>query len=69
MYYPKSQIQTNLYTNGGELIYFDTKQEYKGYYYKTSKSQFFSGKTPDDKPNNLLIPLIDNEINNNYYFI
>jgi hypothetical protein len=49
MYYPKSQIVTNLYTNGGELSYVDSPQiEYKGYYWKTSKGKFFSGKTPQD---------------------
>jgi hypothetical protein len=32
MYYPKSQIIENLYTNGGEYGYFTNPfQEYKGY--------------------------------------
>ena len=39
-YYPKSQIKTNLYTNGGEYTtsqnQFSTVAEsYIGYYYKT----------------------------------
>ena len=36
MYYPKSQIQTNLYTNGGELMTRLGKREYIGYYYEVS---------------------------------
>lgn len=51
MYYPKSQIQENLYTNGGELKPFNSEKEYKGYYFKTSNGEIFSGKNPDDKPN------------------
>jgi hypothetical protein len=49
MYYPKSQIQTNLYTNGNE--YFTINDEpYAGYYWKTSSGKFFTGKTPEDTP-------------------
>ena len=55
MYYPLSQITTNLNTNGGELIYANTRQDYIGYYYKTSKGEYFTGKTPQDGPNELLI--------------
>lgn len=55
MYYPLSQITPNLYTNGNEFIYSNTKLEYRGYYYKTSKGEYFTGKTPQDGPNELLI--------------
>lgn len=48
MYYPKSQIKTNLYTRGKEFVFFDTNQEYRGYYYITSTGQVYSGKTPSD---------------------
>jgi hypothetical protein len=51
MYYPKSQIKTNLYTNGDEFIFLDSKQPYTGYYFKTSTEQYFTGRTPDDLPN------------------
>jgi hypothetical protein len=54
MYYPKSQITTNLYTNGEELFYLNGLP-YIGYYYKLSNGSFFSGKTPQDKPNFRLI--------------
>ena len=39
MYYPKSQIQENLHTNGGELKPFNSSEEYKGYYFKTSNGE------------------------------
>lgn len=49
MYYPKSQIKTNLYTNGGELSIKSNNQNYIGSYWKTSDGKFFTGKTPDDR--------------------
>ena len=54
MYYPKSQIKTNLYTNGGEYLLSTTKQDYKGYYYEISTGQKYTGKTPQDGPSILL---------------
>jgi len=56
MYYPKSQIKTNLYTEDEKYIRSDNNQPYKGYYYQTSKGESYTGKTPDDGPNILLIP-------------
>jgi hypothetical protein len=51
-YYPLSQITANLFTNGGEYSTSLKNQSisYKGYYWKTSKNQFFTGKTPQDTP-------------------
>jgi len=46
MYYPLSQISTNLYTSGGELENAFTGENYKGYYFKTSNGNYKSGKTP-----------------------
>ena len=54
MYYPKSQIKTNLYTNGDEYILSTTKEIYKGNYYEISTGQKFTGKNPEDTPNILL---------------
>ena len=56
MYYPKSQIQTDLYTNGGELVYLfsNTLENYIGYYYTTSDGKIFTGRNPNDKPNQQL---------------
>lgn len=66
-YYPKSQVITNLYTNGGE---FTTQQDnpltiYVGYYWKNSQGQFFTGKTPQETPSTFLykIPTTDPETN------
>jgi hypothetical protein len=61
MYYPKSQIKTNLYTAGGFLVLSSTEEQYIGYYYEISNNQKFTGKDPQDKPNILLI-----ETSNNY---
>ena len=55
MYFPKSQVKPNLYTNGGEYILSTTREEYKGYYYKISTGQFYTGKNPQQGPN---VPLI-----------
>jgi len=55
MYFPKSQIKTNLYTNGGKYILSTTQEDYKGYYYETSNGTRYTGKTPQDGPNILLI--------------
>ena len=54
MYYPKSQIKTNLYTNG-EYNLSTTKLPYTGYYYEVSSGDKFTGKTPNDPPNIKLI--------------
>ena len=56
-YYPKNRIQTNLYTNGGEYSIISTGEEYTGYYYKLYNNTFFTGKTPNDLPNQELTPL------------
>ncbi len=48
MYYPKSQITSNLYTNGGEFVLKNSQQEYVGYYWKTISNTFHTGKTPQD---------------------
>lgn len=50
MYYPKSQIQVNLYTNGNEYVIASSNEIYAGYYWKTSSGKFFTGKTPEDTP-------------------
>lgn len=51
MYYPKSQIQSNLITNGEEFVYVGTVVFYKGSYYKTSKGKYFTGNVPGDGDN------------------
>jgi hypothetical protein len=50
MYYPLSQIVSNLYTSNGEFVLKSNSSPYTGYYWKNSKDQFFTGKTPQDLP-------------------
>lgn len=83
MYYPKSQIKENLYTNGNEYIVVSTQENYVGHYWSTSKGEYFSGKTPNDKPTQKLqlaskLPGLEKSSNNtptiepfpsNYYII
>jgi len=54
MYYPKSQIKTNLYTNGDEYVLSTTQEPYKGFYYEISNGNKYTGKTPQNSPNILL---------------
>jgi len=56
-YYPKSQIKTNLFTNGKEFIRSDNRLLYVGSYWKTSNGEVFSGKTPNDRPYVELLPI------------
>ena len=64
MYFPKSQIKTNLYTNGKEFQNSSTQEEYIGSYFETSTGDFYSGKNPSDKPN-ILLTKINNPTENN----
>ena len=56
MYYPKSQIKTNQYTNGDDFVI--GGRNYVGDYYETSDGRFFTGKSPSNPPNKLLTPNI-----------
>ena len=47
-YYPKSQIKTDLYTKGNQLSVKSTGEDYIGFYWQTSKDEFFSGRNPND---------------------
>lgn len=62
MYFPKSQITPNLYTNGGEFVYALNNKPYTGYYFKTSTGKLFTGRNQDDRPNEEL-NLITNQVN------
>lgn len=54
MYFPKSQITPNLYSNN-DLVYKSTGKLYMGYYFKVSSGKYYTGRTPDDRPNEELI--------------
>jgi hypothetical protein len=58
-YYPKSQVKTNLYANPGEYLITSTGEPYQGPYWKNSKGEFFTGKTPSDVPFQQLTPTFD----------
>ena len=55
-YYPKSQIKTGLYTNGGEYVLITTKEYYRGTYYKISSGKKYAGELITNSPS---IELID----------
>ena len=68
MYFPKSQIKTNLYTNGNEFIIKGKELSYVGYYFKTSTGKYYVGKAPKRGANIRLFPidqLSNNIVNNN----
>ena len=52
MYFPKSQIKSNQYSNG-ELYVKTTKKPYIGYYWSISNGQCFVGKSPDSVESNI----------------
>lgn len=65
MYFPESQITTNLYTPGGEYMVISSGLEYIGYYWKTSTGRYFTGNTPQT-PNSLeLKTFLLNELSGN----
>lgn len=55
MYFPKSKIETNLFSSG-ELVLESTGQPYFGPYFKTFEGNSYTGKEPNDGPNDKLIP-------------
>jgi hypothetical protein len=60
-YYPKSQVKTNLYTNGNEYFFAFTLEPYSGYYYETSDGKYFSGLSPSDPTSQELVKNIITE--------
>ena len=60
MYYPKSQIIENLYTNGDEYMVESNNLPYKGYYYRISNGNLFTGRNTLDLPNASLVSISAN---------
>jgi len=59
-YFPKSQIQPNLYTNGEEFVLINNRQKfYIGYYYKLSTGKQYTGENPNNGVGIELIPAKD----------
>lgn len=48
MYYPKSKIIVNQYTNGNEFLYKYNNSVYEGYYHVLADGKVYSGKNPND---------------------
>ena len=48
MYYPKSQIETNLFTPGQEFSTVSDNKEYIGNYWRTSQGLYYTGTNPQD---------------------
>jgi hypothetical protein len=61
MYIPKSQIKTNLHTNGGEYQILSTGAPYSGPYYKLSNGEIYTGTSPDTPLTTQLTPLQSQE--------
>ena len=61
MYFPKSKIQPNLYSNG-EFLIKSSKSIYYGLYFSVSGGRFFTGKEPNDGKNLELIKSPSNEV-------
>ena len=61
MYYPPSQIKTDQYTNGDEFVYYGTSEKYTGFYYIVGDGRYFTGKNPNDPPNQELVLAVNNQ--------
>ena len=55
-----SQIKENQFTPGGQLQIASSQEEYIGYFWVTSKNEYFTGRNPQDTPSVplQLIPVI-----------
>jgi hypothetical protein len=55
MYYPKSQVKTNLFSNNNFAI-LATGELYTGPYWQNSLGKYYTGTTPQDLPSREIIP-------------
>jgi hypothetical protein len=62
MYYPKSQVTTNLFSNNNFAIA-STGELYSGPYWKNSLGKFYTGTTPQDLPSRELTPVNQKSVN------
>ena len=58
MYYPKSHITPNLYSNGEYSIVGSNNTPYTGYYFSTIDNTFYTGRYPGDGNNLELINIL-----------
>ena len=54
-YIPKSQIKENQFTSGAEWYYVKNNSSYTGFYYTLSNGTAYTGKNPNDPPNEEII--------------
>ena len=50
-YFPKSQLKENQFTPGAEWYYVKNNSSYTGFYYVLSNGKAYTGKNPNDPPN------------------
>ena len=55
MYYPKSQVKTNLFSNNNFAV-LATGELYTGPYWQNSLGKYYTGTTPQDLPSREIIP-------------
>jgi hypothetical protein len=63
IYYPKSHITPNLYSNG-ELAYKKNQTPYNGYYFSAIDGKNFTGRFPGDGNNLELVPTLERSYDN-----
>ena len=63
MYFPKSQIITDLTTNSSEFVLASNGEKYVGSYFSTSNGKNYTGKTPQDGITALLVPIPNTNTN------
>ena len=57
-YFPKSQIKENQFTPGAEWYYVKNNSSYTGFYYVLSNGKAYTGKNPNDPPNEEIVKKI-----------
>ena len=62
MYYPKSHITPNLYSNGEYSVVGSNNTPYTGYYFSTIDGKYFTGGYPEDGANLELINILGNSV-------
>lgn len=56
-YVPLSRIKTDLYTYGGQFELQRNNEEYTGYYHALYDGTYYTGRTPNDTPVEILVPI------------
>jgi|TARA_R110000744_G_scaffold66620_4_gene136208 hypothetical protein len=62
VYIPQSQIKENQFTKKYSWVYLKNKQPYTGFYYTLSNGTAYTGKNPNNPPNDEIVQLSEDEI-------